>query len=89
MSSRPHATADELTDDVRAAIGSISRQAVYDTLGVLVDKFESVARPIWLLIRNLSAKNTNLRTTRDLLLPKLISGELDVSTLPDPEAVAA
>ncbi len=38
VSSRPHATADELTDDVRAVIGSISRQAVYDTLGVLVDK---------------------------------------------------
>ena len=36
--SRPHATADELTDDVRAVIGSISRQAVYDTLGGLVDK---------------------------------------------------
>jgi len=38
MSTRPHATADELADDVRAVIGSISRQAVYDTLGVLVDK---------------------------------------------------
>ncbi len=38
VSSRPHATADELTHDVRAVIGSISRQAVYDTLGVLVDK---------------------------------------------------
>ncbi len=38
VSSRPHATADELTDQVRAVIGSISRQAVYDTLGVLVDK---------------------------------------------------
>jgi Fur family ferric uptake transcriptional regulator len=38
VSSRPHATADVLTDDVRAVIGSISRQAVYDTLGVLVDK---------------------------------------------------
>jgi Fur family transcriptional regulator, stress-responsive regulator len=38
ISARPHATADELTDDVRAVIGSISRQAVYDTLGVLVDK---------------------------------------------------
>ena len=31
----------------------------------------------------------NLRTTRDLLLPKLISGELDVSELPEPEAAAA
>jgi Fur family transcriptional regulator, stress-responsive regulator len=38
VSSRPHATADELTDEVRSVIGSISRQAVYDTLGVLVDK---------------------------------------------------
>ena len=38
VSSRPHATADELIDDVRAVIGSISRQAVYGTLGVMVDK---------------------------------------------------
>ncbi len=38
VSARPHAPADELADDVRAVIGSISRQAVYDTLGVLVDK---------------------------------------------------
>jgi Fur family transcriptional regulator, stress-responsive regulator len=38
VSSQPHATADELTEAVRAVIGSISRQAVYDTLGVLVDK---------------------------------------------------
>ncbi len=38
VSSRPHATADELIGDVRAVIGSISRQAVYDTLGVLVEK---------------------------------------------------
>lgn len=30
-------------------------------------------------------KNEVLRATRDLLLPKLISGELDVSTLPEPE----
>ena len=38
LSARPHATADDLTDDVRAVIGTISRQAVYDTLGVLVDR---------------------------------------------------
>jgi Fur family transcriptional regulator, stress-responsive regulator len=38
VAANPHATADELTVDVKAAIGSISRQAVYDTLGVLVDK---------------------------------------------------
>jgi Fur family ferric uptake transcriptional regulator len=38
VSNRPHATADALADDVRKVIGSISRQAVYDALGVLVDK---------------------------------------------------
>jgi Fur family transcriptional regulator, stress-responsive regulator len=38
VASRPHATADELIGDVREVIGSISRQAVYDTLGVLVEK---------------------------------------------------
>ncbi len=35
---RPHATADDLADDVRGRIGSISRQAVYDTLGTLVER---------------------------------------------------
>ena len=34
----PHATAEELTEIVRDKIGSISRQAVYDTLGALADK---------------------------------------------------
>ena len=38
VSAHPHATADELIDAVRSAIGSISRQAVYDTLGVFVEK---------------------------------------------------
>jgi Fur family ferric uptake transcriptional regulator len=36
--ARPHATADEVIDDVRERIGTVSRQAVYDTLGVFVDK---------------------------------------------------
>ena len=38
VAERPHATADELIAEVGAVIGSISRQAVYDTLGVLVEK---------------------------------------------------
>ena len=52
--------------------------------------YGETVRPIFAMIRTLAAKNANLRATRDLLLPKLISGELDVSTLPEPEeAVAA
>ena len=38
VSARPHATADDLVGDVRANIGSVSRQAVFDALGVLADK---------------------------------------------------
>ena len=37
VSSRPHGTADDIAQVVRAEIGVISRQAVYDALGVLVD----------------------------------------------------
>ncbi len=38
VEARPHSTADELAEVVRAEIGAISRQAVYDALGVLADK---------------------------------------------------
>jgi Fur family ferric uptake transcriptional regulator len=38
VADHPHATADDLIDDVRSSIGSVSRQAVYDTLAVFVDK---------------------------------------------------
>lgn len=38
VSSFPHVTADAVADDVRSVLGSISRQAVYDTLSVLVEK---------------------------------------------------
>ena len=34
----PHGTADAIAESVRAQIGTISRQAVYDSLGVLVGK---------------------------------------------------
>ncbi|MGZ8247291.1 restriction endonuclease subunit S, partial [Methylomagnum sp.] len=51
--------------------------------------FTSVVMPLYGLAATLGIKNTNLRTTRDLLLPKLISGELDVSHLPEPLEIAA
>lgn len=38
VSGRPHGTADAIAEDVRAEIGVISRQAVYDSLGILVEK---------------------------------------------------
>ena len=38
VSARPHATADDVAENVRAEIGAISRQAVYDALGMLAEK---------------------------------------------------
>ena len=38
VSSRPHATADAIAEAVRAEIGAISRQAVYNALGMLAEK---------------------------------------------------
>ena len=38
VSDRPHSTADDIYNVVRAEIGAISRQAVYDALAVLTDK---------------------------------------------------
>ena len=38
VSDRPHSTADDIDKMVRAEIGAISRQAVYDVLGVLTEK---------------------------------------------------
>ena len=38
VSARPHITADRVVDMANAEIGAISRQAVYDALGVLVEK---------------------------------------------------
>ncbi len=49
----------------------------------------SVLEPMSDLELTLKKKNAVLRVTRDLLLPKLISGELDVSAMPEPETVAA
>src|SRR5215510_9593134 len=38
VADRPHSTADDIDKVVRAEIGAISRQAVYDVLGTLTQK---------------------------------------------------
>ncbi len=38
VSDRPHVSADEVVELVELDIGTISRQAVYDALGILVEK---------------------------------------------------
>lgn len=47
----------------------------------LIENFSDLTRAFFDQIKNLSFKNQNLRQTRDLLLPRLISGELSVENL--------
>ena len=43
--------------------------------------FDEIIQPIFAQIRNLRDENTNLAQLRDALLPKLMSGKLDVSNI--------
>jgi type I restriction enzyme S subunit len=46
-----------------------------------LEQFQSLTKPMFRLVHSLAEKNKNLRRTRDLLLPKLISGEVSVERL--------
>jgi type I restriction enzyme, S subunit len=53
-------------------------------------RFKTIVEPMFQTVLLVAKKNDNLRITRDLLLPKLISGEIDVSALhAEPIAEAA
>jgi type I restriction enzyme S subunit len=52
-------------------------------------QFNECVHPIYKHIENLVARNANLRHTRDLLLPKLMTGELDVAGWVEGERVTA
>jgi len=47
----------------------------------VMDKFNSFVEPLLDMICSLQAKTDNLLRTRDLLLPRLVSGDVDVSGL--------
>ena len=59
----------------------LSRMPVMMPDAVLLDRFHSCAAPILSLVKRLAIRNALLRQTRDLLLPRLISGEVDVANL--------
>ena len=47
----------------------------------LLKSFEEIMTPIFTELKNLTIKNVNLHRTRDLLLPKLVSGEVHVEDI--------
>jgi type I restriction enzyme S subunit len=69
-----------------AAVPGLNRNQAYSLPFILPTPnvlrfFSQTIEPIFHLLNLLKRKNDVLRQTRDLLLPKLISGELDVSEL--------
>jgi type I restriction enzyme S subunit len=72
--------------DSHAAVPGLSREQAYSLLFIrpnadVLDQFDSMIRQTFSLRRHLDETNTNLRASRDLLLPRLISGEIDVADL--------
>lgn len=79
-----------------AAVPGLNRNQAYSLpflkpSETVLEEFSSHCKPIYELVRKLHRKNTNLRAQRDLLLPKLVSGEIDVSdiSVPDDKEVEA
>jgi type I restriction enzyme S subunit len=68
----------------RANWAALLKYPVYIPTKDLRKRFSDFIEPTLTRIKNLTFKIRNLRQTRDLLLPKLISGEIDVSNFPEP-----
>ena len=69
-----------------AAVPTLNRNNIHGLSVIIPDqkilkKFDEHISLLFLQKRNLQEKNINLRKTRDLLLPRLISGEIDVEDL--------
>jgi type I restriction enzyme, S subunit len=86
------ARSDEFRDiAIKSMSGATGRQRVREACfdqfyfahptATLLEQFQDVANPLFRSVFTLAKKNNNLRTTRNLLLPKLISGKLDVEDL--------
>lgn len=61
--------------------GNLNKVSVVIPSEAELSAFNSIVQPIFAQIRNLRAENDRLAATRDTLLPRLMSGELDVSSL--------
>ncbi len=81
---------------IKSMSGATGRQRVQEACfdrfliarpdGETLLQFEATIKPVFQLVRNLGTQNSNLRATRDFLLPKLISGEVPVEAAEDTAA---
>lgn len=65
-------------------VNNFERLSVLIPTNDLIGEFEKFVSPIFAQIHNLIVRNQYLTETRNMLLPRLISGELDVSNLDIP-----
>ena len=86
------ARSDDFRDNaIKSMTGASGRQRVQEACfekflfahphPTMLEIFSETVSPLFHNIQFLAEKNTNLRRTRDLLLPRLISGEVDVEGL--------
>lgn len=68
----------------RVRVESLCSLLVVQPDSELIERYREFAQPCFKEVRVLANKNANLRAQRDLLLPKLISSEIDVSEVPMP-----
>ena len=61
--------------------GNLKQIPIINAGEVINTTFSNLIEPIFAKIRLISEENTSLQKTRDTLLPKLLSGEIDVSEL--------
>jgi type I restriction enzyme S subunit len=83
---------------IKSMSGASGRQRVqercFDTMSVVHPSAEVLARftgavaPMFRLVHHLHLQNLNLRATRDLLLPRLLSGQLSLGEIDDNPALA-
>ena len=69
-----------------AAVPGLSREAAYARPFLLpdvqvLDSFQALVDPLGSDATGLMSQNEKLAEVRDLLLPKLVTGQIDVSTL--------
>ena len=61
--------------------GNLKQIPIINAGEVINTTLSNLIEPIFAKIRLISEENTSLQKTRDTLLPKLLSGEIDVSDL--------
>ena len=84
---------------IKSMVGASGRQRVqercFDGVQVvqppaeILARFTEIVRPMFRLVHQLHLQNVNLRQTRDLLLPRMLSGQLSVAEVEERSAPVA